>query len=108
MKTIPQTFQKNGYDYTLVTRRGMTAIYEQRAAGRIAAYEVHRIKIVKPATVHGKSFEGGETLPTTQEWGKNGWTFSTFGGSVAPEVALAQAEDRMALVEGARLERLTR
>ena len=95
MKTIPQIFRKNGFAYSLVTRRGMVAIYEQRGAGGIAAYEVHHVRKVKPGQVRGKPIEGGETLASDRLWGKYGWTYSTYGGAVGSDAALAQAETKL-------------
>lgn len=96
MKTIPQAFRKNGYAYSLVIRRGLVAIYEQRGAGGVAAFEVHKIRIVKSGKVRGKPIEGGETLAPDYLWGLNGWTFSTYGGAVSVDDALAQAEAKLA------------
>lgn len=92
MKTIPEHFVKNGFHYRLLKRTEVGAIYTQSTIevlpddGKVCAYEVVRIRVREERTVNASSnpgrpqsftIAGGEYLPSTNEWGTHGWTYST-------------------------------
>ncbi len=79
--TIPASYTKHGYDYTLVEREDSVAIYEQARQGRVHAYEVVKIRLNKVRQAFGKTLPASERLPTDDDWGQFGKTYSTWGGS---------------------------
>lgn len=88
MNTIPETFGKNGYAYALVKRTPSAAIYSQtHNSGRILAYELHRVRTRDERKFGETTIKAGEYLPSTEEWGRFGWTYS---GNSAFEAAEAR------------------
>ena len=77
VKTIPETFSKNGFAYRLIERTARGAIYSQThaATGKLCAYEVIRIQNHATKQTPHFTVEAGEGLPRTDEWGRAGWTF---------------------------------
>lgn len=80
-RTIPETFSKNGWNYTLIHRDGDYAIYKQGGC----AFEVHVIrKTTKdytypvdknhPEKAPTTVLAGSEYLPSNEDWGQYGWT----------------------------------
>ena len=84
MKTIPETYSKNGYNYRLIERTAKAAIYGQHMGSRLIAYEVVKVRVRagRESEVNGRNvvFEAGEYLPSTEEWGRFGWTYPVNGG----------------------------
>lgn len=95
MKTIPTTFRKNGYDYTLLERVGNVAIYEQAKGNKLFAYEVVKIRVRKAGLQFGKVCPEAERLPADEEWGMYGKTYSLFGSQVSPVDARNAAKEQM-------------
>ncbi len=86
MNTIPQTYTKNTWDYRLIERTAQGAIYSQsRKGGRVTDWEVVRIRTRKGRTITTPTgsyeIKAGEYLPTTEEWGTHGWTFTSLAGA---------------------------
>lgn len=95
MTPAPLQHFKHGYRFQQVTRRGRVAIYEQQAGTTPVAYEVVVIRVVKETHMFGKTVPAHEKLPGDHEWGRYGWTFSTFGGVLTIDAALAKAESKL-------------
>lgn len=76
MKPIPNNFRKNGYDYRLLEREGNVAIYEQVKPNRVYAFEVVKIRSSKARSAFGHDFEAAERLPSDDDWGTLGKTYS--------------------------------
>jgi hypothetical protein len=93
MRTIPEAYKKNGWNYALRSREGNVALYSQHSRpnwpdwDNSSAYEVVVVRLRKgspPITtkIRGKqvtyaAIEAGEYLPRTSEWGTSGWTCHT-------------------------------
>lgn len=98
MKSIPDTFCKNGYTYILKRRDGMIAMYAQLWGKAVQAYEVMRIRRKNPGSLNGVDLTEREILPGDGEWGSMGWTYSANGtGTVA---ALSRAEAKFEALTG--------
>jgi hypothetical protein len=94
MKTIPSVYGKNGYAYNLLCRLKNVAIYEQKKKGKLFAYEVVKIRIRKGGVQFGKEAEAAEYLPSNEDWGTHGKTYSLSGQSSVGSrmAALAQMQ----------------
>ena len=75
MKTLETNFRKNGYEYELVKRNEIAAIFAQKSEGRVIAYETIIIKFYAYTNTGNHIIEGGEYYPTTKMWGKDGFTY---------------------------------
>ena len=90
MKPIPQTFSKNGYRYELECRSAHACVYRQiHRTGRLVAYEVMIIRQECGFTIRDRQFGDYEKLPSNEDWGSYGWTFSvSLSGEDALKLAL--------------------
>ena len=78
MKTIPTEFKKYKADYKLMRRDGLVCLYSRQAYGD-TDYEVVIAQVAKADwVVNGvKALEAGdESLPSSEQWGSKGWTYS--------------------------------
>lgn len=93
MTPIPDTYSKNGYDFELVTRVGRVALYAQKRSGVLVAYEVCLIRSRDARMCFGKPVEAMEYLPSNEDWGVYGKTYSLSGRS--DMAARRAAEDQV-------------
>lgn len=77
MIQLEKTFKKGGFTYNMVLRSTVAAIFEQRDAGKVIAFEVIRIKKMAPSMCFGKALPEREVYPGNEEWGSKGWTYHT-------------------------------
>lgn len=83
MNTLPIHHTKHGWRYKLVERNDCAAIYSQSmhpdlpANGKASAYEVVILRLQAPRHTGKFNYDGGETLPTDEQWGQLGWTCHT-------------------------------
>lgn len=86
MKKIPNTFRFRGFDYNLIKRAGMVALYSQSRGGCIDAYEVHKVRLKAKGTGKYAQPDGTfniveypekEILASNEEFGYFGWTHFT-------------------------------
>ena len=75
MKKLETNFKKNGFDYELVKRNNVSAIFAQKSEGRVIAYETIRIKIWPDRKLNNRTLECGEYYPSTGSWGTDGFTY---------------------------------
>ena len=78
MKTIPETFSKNGWRFRQIERVGQWAIFERRSfrANSSAHYEVVKIRAHDGFMIPGTETmaEPAECYPSTSTWGRDGFT----------------------------------
>ena len=72
-----QTYQRNGYTFTVDNRIGNHAAYEGTKAGHASTYETIAIQHHNGREIHGKQIPPAEYPPSNAEWGSKGWTYST-------------------------------
>ena len=94
VRLLPLEFQLRGFVYTQLRRDGEVAIFEQKRDGKVTAYEVAVIRFKAAATIMGNSVPAREAYPSSETWGKLGWTCRN----------LEAAEDRFARVLARRNE----
>lgn len=91
MKDAPTTFEKYGYTFTLHSKRGSVAIYEQRK-GNTVRYEVMKLtKAKKDYEPYGVK-AGDIMLPSTNQWGRAGWTYLTLDAAEQKAYELIRKE----------------
>lgn len=78
MKTIPQTYNKDGYTHTLLERNDVVAIYS-KLKGDVLYFETVIIRKRKQDNDFAGTKAGDEYIPGTNEWGSYGWTYLTYG-----------------------------
>ena len=71
MKTLLNTYTRNGYTYTLQRRTAYAACYKMEDGdGRFVGYEVGRVKVAKDSTIGGNFIEGGERFWSDEDFGR--------------------------------------
>ena len=82
IKSIPETFRVNGYDYKFVKRVGGVVLYEQLMKGKVFCYGVHKIRLILlplESLAYSKMIDGGythyEKLAVNEDFGKYAWSY---------------------------------
>lgn len=76
MRKLPETFKKSGFDYLLIERQRNAAIYRQTKLPALwECYEVGKIRQNPAREAFGVQIEAAESWPSSEEWGRNGWTY---------------------------------
>lgn len=97
---LPATFTKNGYCYRMVARTPTAAIYEQRfRSGGLAAYEVIRVRRRAEKRIGITILPAREVLPSNEEWGRWGWTFSGNDALQAAKAKMYAQHDKTPKIE---------
>ena len=77
MIKIEKTFKKYGDSMTLLDRKGDIALFHRSSKVRgIDQWEVVFIKTHNSTEIHGKRYEARESMPSSSQWGSQGWTFT--------------------------------
>ena len=79
MPKYRETYRREGIDFTVTNRQGNVCLLvgTYRHSPTLHTYEVH---LLRWANSHPKSVDAGAmilTAPSTEDWGKYGWTFMT-------------------------------
>jgi hypothetical protein len=107
-------YRRNGFDCVLVEALGPAAIFEQRQKNVLFAYEVVLARLRKPhwrVALRTRKPANGELVvryPPDADWGRHGWTYSLYGGTVPQAEALSRARAKMHAVAAAQGERKAR
>lgn len=99
MIPAPISFRKNGYDYTQCERVGSVAIYEQSRQAKTYAYEVVKIRQRAARVIGDNTLEASERLPSDEDWGTLGKTYSLSQLSPSDARSLAKAQMRVWVAE---------
>ncbi len=73
-KPLPEVYRKNSFTYTLLHRTERVALYEQADENGPVAFEVCRVLRHDDRTIGGNELPPAEFLPSTEQWGSQGWT----------------------------------
>lgn len=81
MKTLPEKFNRNGFEFEQVKRVETAAIYRKRKPQGAWSFETIRVRTRKEREAFGATFEAGEFYPSSEEWGIFGWTYGDLAGA---------------------------
>ena len=77
MRELPTAFRNGGFDFQLLKRHGGIALFRKTKPGfSFETFEVVVVQHHKERIIAGKSIEGGEAMPSSEQWGSKGWSFS--------------------------------
>lgn len=86
-KPFPNPFTKGGRTWTTIQRTDNVVLLEVDNSWEVC------VLVQAPATVIlGNSVEAKERLPSSESWGKSGWTFS--GAGISKEEAFVKAQEK--------------
>lgn len=91
MKVLQPSFIRKGFEHNLIERTDKAAIYSQSFDGKILAFEVFRVKILKPYTLAGIEFPESEPYPHDEAFGLWAWSVAVFSNQ---ERAFQRARDK--------------
>ena len=78
-KPLPKEFQRDGFSYRQIARKGDAAVYEQTWRGSSdpsIAYEVVRIRRREGFEIGGRFVEAAEVYPNSEAWGVDGFALT--------------------------------
>lgn len=91
MTKFATQFQRNGFDFQQLERRGDVAIFLQSKGGRSVAFEVVRIRVAPPHRFQdGRELPEREVYPSSEHWGLYGFTCETLERAKALMHALTE------------------
>ncbi len=84
MKTLPEQFRSNGFDFRQLKRVGDVAVFEKskpilkpsRGYEMIRSFEVVKIQSHNGYEIAERKIEPAESMPSSESWGRLGWTFT--------------------------------
>jgi hypothetical protein len=75
-KPLQTSFRSKGFDYRQLRRIGDVALYEQTKPTLSRKwYEVVMVQRHDTYELGGRTIEAAETMPSTSQWGRLGWTY---------------------------------
>jgi hypothetical protein len=76
-------FTRDRFTYRLLERSGAVCLVarENLETGSIH-WEVGRLVAERATTIEGRFYEAHERYPSTEQWGKRGWTYTTLPDAV--------------------------
>ena len=78
MKLIAAEFNKGGFTHKVIDRRGRVLLVERRHRDVAHPHwEVVRIRVSPEKVVFGVPRPECEVYPSSEDWGKRGWTYLT-------------------------------
>jgi len=76
-KKLSPLFDKNGFTFELVERRGDFAVFRKfKERGKSESFETVKITRHDGYTIAGKEIPPGECYPSSEQWGTHGFTFN--------------------------------
>jgi hypothetical protein len=77
-KPLKTAFRSKGFDYRQIERKGDIAMFEQTKPGLSGKwFEVVVVQRHDGYELGGKPVEPAESMPSSSQWGKKGFTFRT-------------------------------
>lgn len=76
MKTLATSQRIGGYDLSQIKRVEDVALFEKKG-GAFTSYEVVIVQRHNGFVIAGNVVPPGESMPSTSQWGKSGWTCRT-------------------------------
>jgi hypothetical protein len=77
VKEIPPAFRQNGFEFKLLQREGNIGLFRKtKPKLSFESFEVVIIQRHDTFTIQGKQVGAGEHLPSSEQWGVKGWTYS--------------------------------
>ena len=77
MKLLETRFKKDGFTFEQLKRLDNVAVFAKSKGGKSKSYEVVKIQSHNGFEISGVKIEPAETMPSSEQWGTNGFTFTT-------------------------------
>lgn len=76
IKALPAEFEKLGFTFQQIDRKGRIAIFERFKGTLPHHFEVVIITDGKAYEIAGNKIPAAELYPSSEQWGKKGWTYA--------------------------------
>lgn len=78
MKTLPLSWTRSGFTHQVIRREGMVALVRrQHRDVSDLHWEVVKIRVHPERLLQERRIEAGEAYPSSEQWGKRGWTYKS-------------------------------
>lgn len=95
MITLETSFSYDGFVLTQVKREGKVALFEKtKATHKSPSYEVVVVQVSKAREVFGRAIAEHEIMPSSEEWGTNGWSYSDLDSALKRFDKLVREQER--------------
>jgi hypothetical protein len=96
MKPLAASFKADGFHFRQRWREGNVALFEKSKDGSPPSFEVVRVQRRKARRAFGKVLPASEVMPSSERWGRDGWTFCDLASAQGKFRELAEAQERPA------------
>lgn len=80
MTPFPDSFRQDGFAFRVLQRRGRVALLVKHKPGhRAESFEVVIVRQRGERQAFGRTLPASESLPPSEAWGREGWTFTNRG-----------------------------
>jgi len=91
VKVIQSKFFRSGHDHEVLERSGnVLLVRRQHRTVSVPHWEVVRIRVSPAKLVFGVPRPECEVYPSSEDWGKRGWTYTTLEDAQAKFAELTQ------------------
>jgi len=97
VKPLSESFKSDGFNFRQLYREGDIALFEKSKSERNRGYEVVRIQKREACLAFGKLLPAREVMPSSERWGKDGWTYPDLTSAQAKFRERVEAQERAAL-----------
>ena len=97
MKLLPITFTAGGFQFRQLWREGNVALFEKSKSENNRSFEVVRIQRRNARLAFGKTLPASEVMPSSERWGKDGWTYTDLEHARQKFRTLVEAQEGVAL-----------
>jgi hypothetical protein len=77
MRALAKRFRQHGFDFKQLMRDGRVALFvKTKPQFARESHEVVIVQRIKERTICGRRVEAHEAMPSPEQWGVAGWTFT--------------------------------
>jgi hypothetical protein len=79
MKPLPTIFRSDEFDFILFRRNRLVALFQKsKSTHKYPVFEVVQIQELPTREIFGRVVEAHEAMPSSEQWGTYGWSYSDF------------------------------
>ncbi len=76
MKPLPTEFDADKHHFRQISRDGLVAVFEKSKGGKVRSFETVVIQQRKACVLHGDPVPAHEAMPSSESWGRHGFTYT--------------------------------
>lgn len=91
--TLSENFKSNGFHFHQLRREGNVVLFE-KSKGHVQSFEVVRVQWRPERLAFGKTLPATEVMPSSERWGKDGWSYCDLLSARRKYQNLVEAQER--------------